>query len=517
MSVFIVLCLIALQSFHTGLSLDLLDPPHTIRGTVWEDWNGDGVHQSYEPGFAHATVHLLYQPDDETNFLLNDDSNVISSMTFFTGSDGQYYFSCLTNGNYSIQITLPESRPSTFSPSTSDSDITIVNGQVGSTDFFEATAATLTTIDVGVVQYGFMNLFPMTGRENVPTEPDTVLGTTYSVFDARTNKLYYRVERGEFKQYDHEDKAGFFRGYPGTNGDQVRSLADRSAVKTNAWVVPTTEVPNLLNGKMYVLIHGNGSFSDNSRLRGNWNPFHNSKNVQTSLTLLGENVVPAVATSATGSLHISFNFDSTVFNYELMLDGIDRSQDFSVELYGPADVGTTGNKLGVFLTEGKHTAIVPPGFNLTFFSSKVYVQLTTPQYPNGLLRAQISGFSQSVFSTSSYVSEFGTAESYIKIALSLDTVKHTLSYYVTIQAPADATHISLAFTLPLVLDEVIPVTYNKAGLWVAQGFFWNLSPNDEQMILTSKSQVFGDSFAIVADVEGPAFFGYDYLYPLNWY
>jgi len=486
----IVLCLIVVQCFNQCLSLDLLNPPQQIKGTVWEDWNGDGLRQAYEPGFAYATVRLIFQSTPDTNFLLNtEESYTIDPVSLFTLSDGQYYFDCLTPGNYSIQVELPDSRPSTFSTplagndTTSDSDITIINGNIGTTPSFLAISGNAITIDAGVHQYGFMNLFPMTGRENVPTEPDTVLGSTYSVYDSRKNTLYYRVERGPWKQYNFEDLAGFFQGFPGQTGNMVRSLADRSAVKTNLWVVPSNIIPLFYAGQVYVEMHANGSFSDDGRLRGNWNPFYNRKNVITTLTLLGENIVPTpVSTAATGSLQITFNFDSNVMSYQLDLSGFGRAQVKSIGLYGPANVNSVGSALGIELSEGNHVANISssPHFAENFFSNKLYVLVTSDQFPQGHIRAQISGFSQVVYYSNSVFS-FEQVEPFYKLAFALDTVKHTLTYYITIEAPqSEFTQIIF-----LSFDRIIRLNsdYWKSGLWVYQGFLWNLSPSDEENIL----------------------------------
>jgi len=71
----------------------------TIRGTVFDDMNGDGTMDAGEPGIEGVTVGLV------------QDSSTISTTT--TANDGTYSFAPLFLGEYAVQETDPEGYDST--------------------------------------------------------------------------------------------------------------------------------------------------------------------------------------------------------------------------------------------------------------------------------------------------------------------------------------------------------------------------------------------------------------------
>ena len=65
----------------------------------------------------------------------------------------------------------------------------------------------------------------------------------------------------------------------------------------------------------------------------------------------GSQVVPAVTTTATGSISGSYNAQTNQMQYNISWNGLAESATDSVSIYGPAAAGANGNLIGkVFLS-----------------------------------------------------------------------------------------------------------------------------------------------------------------------
>ncbi len=94
------------------------DPSHycnplgSIGDRVWEDLNADGIQDDGEPGIAGVQVKLL-------------DENLVEIASTTTDADGNYLFSNLAAGTYSVVFVNPDSGVWTFSPQDAGSDDTV--------------------------------------------------------------------------------------------------------------------------------------------------------------------------------------------------------------------------------------------------------------------------------------------------------------------------------------------------------------------------------------------------------
>ena len=109
-----------------------------IKGTVWDDFNGNGIQDADEQGLAGVLVHA------------NNGQREITSVR--TNAEGEYHFEHLSAGNYSLEIKLPSNV--TFSPINqheNDSIDSDVNRSTGRTRAYPIiTNQTESSIDVGV-------------------------------------------------------------------------------------------------------------------------------------------------------------------------------------------------------------------------------------------------------------------------------------------------------------------------------------------------------------------------------
>ncbi len=92
----------------TDLDFGSVNPPATIRGTKWNDLDGDGVRDSGEPGIAGVTIYLdlngntIWDAGEPTTLTLDDDPGT-------TGVDetGTYEFAGLVPGDYFVREMVP--------------------------------------------------------------------------------------------------------------------------------------------------------------------------------------------------------------------------------------------------------------------------------------------------------------------------------------------------------------------------------------------------------------------------
>ncbi len=153
--------LINLAVGEDNLTIDLgLIPPantNTLGNFVWFDQDSDGVQDAGEPGVPGVTV-LLYRPGFGPDGVAGNADDALPLRTTTTDANGEYLFTGLTNGNYSVGFS---NLPAGFSLTTKDTDGTPGNGTTDSdADRIAGTTGTVTlnganrndrTLDAGVV------------------------------------------------------------------------------------------------------------------------------------------------------------------------------------------------------------------------------------------------------------------------------------------------------------------------------------------------------------------------------
>lgn len=105
--------------------------PATVGGSVWNDFDGNGVRDDVETGLAGITVYLT----DSAGF----------SLTAITVDDGSYFFGMLPTGSYSVSVDA-----ATLAP---DSLLTAPAGSNGAVAL-DVLIGTNTTVDFGYIRQG---------------------------------------------------------------------------------------------------------------------------------------------------------------------------------------------------------------------------------------------------------------------------------------------------------------------------------------------------------------------------
>ncbi|MBK7635345.1 MAG: carboxypeptidase regulatory-like domain-containing protein [Saprospiraceae bacterium] len=119
--------------------------PATIGDYVWEDKNGNGVQEAGEPGIGGVTVTLTGTKGDGTP---------ITPITVTTGTNGNYQFTNLAPGTYTVTFTKPANTvtttPDQGGDDSKDSDASITTG--ASVPVTVQSNETNNTIDAGYLR-----------------------------------------------------------------------------------------------------------------------------------------------------------------------------------------------------------------------------------------------------------------------------------------------------------------------------------------------------------------------------
>ncbi len=117
----------ALDGEVEDYQVNVILPPGTISGTVWNDYNSSGTADTGEPGLAGWTVFL----DANNNGKLDPGETSV-----VTGADGTYQFTNVVPGDYYVREVLPQSG---WTQTGTTSYLVTVNSDLdsGGNDFFD--------------------------------------------------------------------------------------------------------------------------------------------------------------------------------------------------------------------------------------------------------------------------------------------------------------------------------------------------------------------------------------------
>jgi len=419
-------------------AVTMLGTPHVVSGVIFDDWNANGTREMLEPGLSSVVVSLWYLPAGQYSVLSTSHYIQISSFYTRIGAEtnaGQFQFTCLAAGTYRVAVHLSTTRPSRVT--TND---TISNGMAWTAPFSSEEAGS-TELEIGLSQTIYAVAFSLTGDQTVPPTVTVTTGAGYAVLNTTNPNLpemYFRIVRGDWPSGQTEEVGGFYEGWADqAPGLQVRSLADLSNEKENVWFVQPSVVNDLLNGKILVQLTATGSFSDKSRLRGQFAQFRRSNALQTSIMLTGASVVPLVSTSNSGSATFFVDLARKQLDYVINYSPLYDEFETSATLNGPAAVGTNGPVV-YSLPLGPNKVGSIAGLSDSFLSSlsqsKIYVSIKTDKHPNGLLRGQIRSWQQvqyqSVQNLAPQSPQAGVVQTFGHAVTQIDLEKQTLSYFV---------------------------------------------------------------------------------------
>jgi hypothetical protein len=127
------------RNWATYFTYTVQEPTASLGDFVWEDQNQNGVQDSGEPGIPGVTVELL-----------DSDGNLLATTT--TDANGQYQFSELTPGGYSVRFVPPGGFVFTVPDVGDDTIDSDANPGTGGTGVSLAAGEINLTIDAGLVQ-----------------------------------------------------------------------------------------------------------------------------------------------------------------------------------------------------------------------------------------------------------------------------------------------------------------------------------------------------------------------------
>jgi len=187
---------------------------------------------------------------------------------------------------------------------------------------------------------------------------------------------------------------------------------------------------------MLVQLSATGSFSDKSRLRGQFARFRRSTYLQTSIDLEGSEVVPLVSTPIFGTATFFLDLMRMELSYEITYSSLNDDMETSATINGPAAVGQTGPVL-FQLPLGAVKQGTLEGLSQTtmswFLKSMAYVSINTADNPNGLLRGQIRAWQQVQYqAVINLVPQAGAGlGAFGHSVTQLDLERQTLSYFIS--------------------------------------------------------------------------------------
>ncbi|MBI1913170.1 MAG: carboxypeptidase regulatory-like domain-containing protein [Planctomycetes bacterium] len=113
-------------------------PPSGIACAVWEDLNGDGIHQGTEPGVANVTVNLY-------------DASGTWMDTTTTDAEGNYHFDSIAAGDYYVVVTHPDGQEFTIEHAGGNDDLDSDVDSLGRSAIFSIGSDQAPCVDAGLV------------------------------------------------------------------------------------------------------------------------------------------------------------------------------------------------------------------------------------------------------------------------------------------------------------------------------------------------------------------------------
>ena len=229
------------------ISVSVEDNDGEIKGTVWNDENGDGIEGATEPGLANWTVYL----DANQNGQLDEGETSTQ-----TDGDGNYHFSALAPDTYTVSQVVPEGWEQTYpgvdvSTTASSTRIFTPSTPETFTSINFSTASQLINIDDFRTDTRFTNI-DGTGFASVIIDTGIDLDHPFFGADSDGNGIADRI----VYQYDFGDNDANANDVDG-HGSHVASIIGSSS---NAYpgVAPNADIIAL---KVFQ-DNGSGFFSD---------------------------------------------------------------------------------------------------------------------------------------------------------------------------------------------------------------------------------------------------------------
>lgn len=279
----------------------------------------------------------------------------------------------------------------------------------------------------------------LSGANESPAVTTTASGTVEGSLDKTTNKLTYKISYSNLTPTAMHIHTGF----AGTAGAVAVDLGVPTSSPAQATITLTdAQKADLLAGKMYVNIHTSANAGGELRAQ-----ILTSDIVLYQNTLSGNNEVPTVSTSSTGTFYGTFNKSTKIMDYTFVYTGAAPTaahiHDGLAGVAGNVEFSLTTPTSGT--TSGTTSAFTDAQV-INLEAGKMYVNLHTGANANGEVRAQLANENVWVYNniTLSGANEVPavTASSSGKAYVTYNSVSSSLDYVLITNAlTATAAHL----------------------------------------------------------------------------
>ncbi len=252
--------------------------PITLSGTVFEDFNGNNVQDSGDPGIAGVPLTLYF---------LQGSQFIATGLTAVTDANGFYRFDGLLPGTYRVVETQPNgylsvgARPGTVAGVTRGvvadvntlSDIVLQGGDDSlHNDFAEARPASISghvyaddnrngLRDPGETPIGNVRLTLLDAQGNPTANTATTDANGFYLFTDLLPGVYGVAETQPEGYFDGIDRPGTAGGTALADGDQITGAVLRSGTKALDYDFGEIR-PARLGGRVYLDLNNNGVFDN---------------------------------------------------------------------------------------------------------------------------------------------------------------------------------------------------------------------------------------------------------------